>query len=193
MHLSEPRIPPVDPATCDPDTRRLLAESFGQQGPNVLNIFATLANHPKLLKRWSVLGNHLLAKSSLAPRDREIVILRAGWRAHSDYEWAQHVRIGREAGLTDTEIGRIAAGPDVPGWSAADATLLRAVDELYDAQFLSEPTWMALSAALDTHQVMDLVFTAGMYIALAMALNSFGVQVEPQTAATAGALYPPPA
>ena len=30
-----------------------------------------------------------------------------------------------------------------------------------------------------TEQVMDLVFTVGQYTMLAMALNSFGVQLEP--------------
>ena len=30
-----------------------------------LNIFGTLAHHPKLMKRWLVFGNHVLAKSTL--------------------------------------------------------------------------------------------------------------------------------
>nr|MCU0733672.1 hypothetical protein [Hyphomonas sp.] len=33
---------------------------------------------------------------------------------------AQHVRIGKQCGLTDEEIARIKKGPDAPGWSAID-------------------------------------------------------------------------
>ena len=69
-------------------------------GPNgePLNIFGTLAHHPKLLKRWLVFGNHVLAKSTLPARDRELLILRTGWRCRAPYEWAQHVLIGRAVG-----------------------------------------------------------------------------------------------
>ena len=52
-----------------------------------LNIFGTLAHHPKLLKRWLVFGNHVLAESTLPARDRELLILRTGWRCRSPYEW----------------------------------------------------------------------------------------------------------
>ena len=41
-------------------------------GGEPLNIFGTLAHHPKLMKRWLVFGNHVLAKSTLPPRDREL-------------------------------------------------------------------------------------------------------------------------
>jgi len=43
-----PRLPPVDPAACDAETRRLLDRLAGDGG-RPLNIFATLAHHPKLL------------------------------------------------------------------------------------------------------------------------------------------------
>jgi alkylhydroperoxidase family enzyme len=49
-------------------------------------------------KRWTVFAGHILGKSSLPPRDREILILRIGWLCRAEYEWGQHVLIGLEAG-----------------------------------------------------------------------------------------------
>ena len=143
-----------------------------------LNIFATFANHPKLLKRWSVLANHALFKTTLPARERELLILRTGFRCGSDYEWGQHVGIAREAGLTDAEIDRVAAGPGAAGWSRADRALLQAADELHDDQLVTDATWDELSLDWDTEQLMDIVFTVGIYTQIAMALRSFGVQRE---------------
>jgi alkylhydroperoxidase family enzyme len=157
----------------DPEVR----EPFGD-GP-ILNIFRTLANHPKLMKRWLVFGNHVLAKSSLPPRERELVILRTGYRCRAAYEWSQHVEIARGSGLTDEEIDRVARGPDAEGWSDLERALLRATDELHDEQFVSDATWAELSGHYDTQQLMDLVFTVGQYTLVSMALNTLGVQLEP--------------
>lgn len=64
-------------------------EIFGDLRVNgrILNIFKTLANHPKLGKRWLVFANHIMGKSTLSLRDREILILRIGWLCKSGYEW----------------------------------------------------------------------------------------------------------
>jgi 4-carboxymuconolactone decarboxylase len=170
MRLEKPRLDPLAPDELDAETRA----RFGDAPP--LNIFRTLAHHPKLLKRWLVFGNHILAKTSLAPRERELLILRVGWQCRAEYEWGQHVLIGRQSGLSDEEIERITRGPEAEGWSDLDRLLLRATDELLSDSFLSDATWNALAEHYDTRQLIDLVFTVGQYNMVSMALNSLGVQ-----------------
>jgi 4-carboxymuconolactone decarboxylase len=173
---SAPRIEPVDPDSVEGETRALLDTlALG----DAVNIFRTLANHPKLFKRWLVFGNHVLFKSTLPPRDRELVILRTGWRCRSEYEWGQHVIIGRAVGITEDEIERITRGADDPAWDAFEATLLRAADELHDDNVVGEETWTTLSERYSVEQLMDLVFAIGQYTLVSMALNSFGVQLDP--------------
>jgi 4-carboxymuconolactone decarboxylase len=164
-----PRLDPLDPDDLDDETRALVP-------PGSLNIFRTLARHPKLLKRWLVFGNHVLAKSTLPERERELAILRVGWRCQAEYEFGQHTIIGRRAGISDDEIAWLAAPLDDGGWSDDDRTLLAAVDELHDDQCISQPTWDALSARWDEQQLLDLVFTVGQYTMVSMALNTLGVQ-----------------
>ena len=116
--MPEPRLAPLPPETWDDEN--CVRCSAG----STLNIFATLAHHPKLMKRWMVFGNHVLAKSTLPPRDREILILRTGWNCRAPYEWGQHVAIRVGIGITDDDVascrgrsGRGRLGPvrSVPG------------------------------------------------------------------------------
>src|SRR5688572_23967666 len=102
MRLTVPRVEPLPEAEWSQEVRELLGNT---QRP--LNIFTTLARHPKLLKRWQVFGNHVLSKSSLPARERELVILRTGHLCNSPYEFHQHTRIGLSSGLTAEEIERL--------------------------------------------------------------------------------------
>jgi len=150
----------------------------GDDGPG-FNIFRALANHAKLLKRWSVFGGHVLMKSSLSPRERELLILRTGWLCKSPYEFGQHTVIGLASGILPAEIRAITVGPDAPGWSDFDRTLLRAADELVGDKRLSDVTWNALAARYDERQLLDLIFTVGQYTLVSMALNSLRVPLDP--------------
>ena len=173
-----PRIQPVSLADADPETRELLGALSTLRGDDaeVLNVFKTMAQHPKLLKRWLVFANHVLTKSTISGRDRELAILRAGWLCDAPYEWGQHVGIGMREGITEEEVERVAVGPDAPGWSAHDAAVLRAADELHEHSTISDATWATLCETYDTQQCMDLVFAIGQYHLVSFALNAFGVE-----------------
>lgn len=176
MQLTQPRVPPLPQSKWDDETRELL-ESLRRDG-HVYNIFATLARHPQLLKRWLVFGGHVLGKSTLPAREREITILRMGWLCRAEYEWGHHVAIGKQAGLSDDDIKRIAEGPEAAGLDPFEATLLRAVDELHANTFIGDSTWKALGERYNTQQVLDFLFAAGQYKLVSMVLNSLGVQLE---------------
>ena len=174
---TSPRIAPLRPEELGESTREVL-DAAGTLGGQALNIFTTLARHPGLMRRWLPFGGKLLA-GKLSPRDRELLILRTGWRCGSDYEWGQHVLIGRMSGLTDEEIARIREGPDAPGWDPADASLLRAADELHDGDCIGDATWKELASRYDDRQLIELVMLVGHYHMVAFTLNSLGVQREP--------------
>ena len=175
MRLNQPRIEPIH----EDDWSESTAEALKGQKirGNVANIFRTMANHEKLAKRWLVFGNHILSKSTLPPRERELVILRIGWLCQAGYEWGQHVVIGKATGLTDEEIGNIKTFPE-SSWSEHDTLLLQATDELHQDAFITDVTWEGLSKTYSVDQMMDLVFTVGQYNMVSMALNSFGVQLD---------------
>ena len=166
----EPRLTPLPRDEWDEETHALLGDN------DTINIFGTLARHPKLMKRWLVFGNHVLGKSTLPPRDRELLILRTGWNCRAPYEWGQHVAIGRMVGITDDDLQRLIEGPDAPGWTEFEAALVRAADELYADQSLSDPTYDALARVYDAQQLLDTVFTVGQYFLVSSVLNTFRVE-----------------
>lgn len=176
MRPTQPRIEPLPEEQWSDEAKELLSKA--QMHGRTLNIFKTLAHHPRLLKRWMVFGNHVLFRSTLPPRERELVILRIGWLCQAEYEWGQHVIIGKQAGLTEEEIERIKLEPDSAGWSEFDAALIRATDELHEDACIAEATWQVLTTRYNTQQMLDLIFAVGQYNLVSMALNSLGVQLD---------------
>jgi len=179
MRIRQPRILPTTAADWTDDSRPVMAAN-SRSGPP-LNVFATIARHPKLLKRWVVFANHVLNGSTLPARERELVILRTGYLCRSGYEWAQHVAIGRAIGLTDAEVERLTVGSSDTAWAPADRALLRATEQLVGDHFVDDVTWAELATTWNEQQLMDLVFAVGQYTLVSMALNSFGVQLEDTT------------
>jgi 4-carboxymuconolactone decarboxylase len=139
------------------------------------NLLSTLVHHPKLTRAFLRFNGYLLYGSTLPPRIRELVILRVAHRRRCAYEWTHHVRLGKREGLSDTDIEAAQTGESS---DAFDRAVLSAVDELDEMTNLSDQTWAALGDRLDEQQRMDLIFTIGGYTALAMGLNTFGVEVE---------------
>ena len=146
--------------------------------PKGLNLLGLLAHHPDLTRAYHTFNGHVLFATTLTPRQRELLVLRVGVLRQADYEYAQHVILGLESGLSEEEIDRITEGPGADGWSAVDRAMLAAVDELLADAVIGDETWAALATELDTQQLMDLVFTVGAYELLAMAMRTFGVQLD---------------
>ena len=146
--------------------------------PSGFNILGALAHNPRLAKAVFTLQAHLLLTTSLTERQRELVIMRAAALRRSTYEWAQHLLMARDAGLSDIEISWIVWGPDAPTWSADESGLLRAVDELVIGGAITDSTWAQLATHLDGQQILDVIFTAGSYTMLASMLSSLRIDLD---------------
>jgi 4-carboxymuconolactone decarboxylase len=175
MTSRKQRVPFRDFSTLSAEDREM-AERNKVNG-TVINIFRVLMQHPKLARSFGRWGNYILAHQTLPPREREILILRIGWLNKAPYEWEQHVRIGKGAGLSDDEIDRIGKGPK-QGWDRHDAALIQAADDLFENSVVSDETWKTLSERYNLEQMMDAVFTVGQYNMVSWALNSLGVPLD---------------
>jgi AhpD family alkylhydroperoxidase len=156
---------------------RLLGVATGGPPPHV---FTTLARHRRIFRPWLRFAGRLMPGGTLPRAESELVILRVARVTGSEYEWVQHVKLGRSAGLTDAEIERVRLGAEAPGWTARQALLLRAVDALHDHDRIDDALWAELAREYSETELIELCLLAGHYIMLAMTLNSLGVQVEPQ-------------
>ncbi|HEY8384793.1 MAG TPA: carboxymuconolactone decarboxylase family protein [Porticoccaceae bacterium] len=137
-----------------------------------------LLPHPALAKAFLTFNNHVATGSTLSKRIRELLILRIGWLRCSEYEFMQHVVLGRRAGLSDEEIDRITRGPDAQGWDPVDAALLRATDELCRDAFIQDDTWAVLAEHFTEQQLLDLITAVGCYEVAAMIFKTLKLPME---------------
>jgi alkylhydroperoxidase family enzyme len=173
------RIPPTSPDERDARTEELLAGMLQRPDGTEMNIFSTLAHHPKLLKRWAAFGGTLLFGGRLPARDRELLILRTAWLCDAEYEWGQHVSLALSAGVTEAEIEQIHTQGASGEWSETDRALLTGVDELHKAAHITDETWARLDSAYDYQQLIEICMLIGQYHMVAFTLNSLGVEPEP--------------
>jgi 4-carboxymuconolactone decarboxylase len=174
VRLRRPRLEPLGDADLSPRQGEALA-SLGRRGS--LNIYRTAAAAPEALEALLGVGRYLVsAASALGPR--EIAILRSAWRCRCGYVWTQHAILARQAGLTEAEIAAVKRGAGAPAWTTAERSLIQACDELVADQFVGEATWETLAGSFDARRRMDLVFTVGHYVHVAMIVNTFGVQLD---------------
>jgi 4-carboxymuconolactone decarboxylase len=170
----EPRIAPLQPHEWTAEVRaRLDPRGTGRSA----NVFATFARNPPVDALRNAVPGHIRGGSTLSPRHRELLLMRIGVLCRSEYEWAAHMRAGKATGMTDADVERIVRGPDEPG-DALETALLRATDELYRDDRISDETWSELAARLDTRQLLDVLIAVGGYRAASMAINSAGVQLD---------------
>jgi 4-carboxymuconolactone decarboxylase len=171
-----PRIPPVE--RFDDAQRDALDKTLAGPDGLPLNIFKTLAQEPKLLRRVNSLGGYFVVHGSIPVREREIVILRTASRTRSAYELAHHRRLAVDAGLRAEEI-EAAIDPRSPhAWAPADRALLRLTDELIEDDTVSDETWNALPQAWGHVSRLELLVLVGYYRMLAGVLNAVGVEVD---------------
>ena len=142
------------------------------------NLHATMANHPALLKAWMVYRNHMVHGVRVDRRDLEVVILRTAHKANAEYEWTHHAHIALEYGLTPQQIHQIAQERQTGDWSARDQLLLAAADECADQRQISAKTRDGLMEHFDGQQLLDIVFTIGMYTTLALMLKTLDVPID---------------
>ena len=107
--LTRPRIPPL-PADRRTEVHRQLAEKF--PGAVALDAgFNTLLHVPPLVEAVMPYTIYLSDQSTLPARHRELLALRTAWLSNSQVVWSSHAPRARAAGLTSSEIRRIAEGP----------------------------------------------------------------------------------
>jgi alkylhydroperoxidase family enzyme len=182
------RVEPLPPKAWPAEMREALAAIApppgtwepveGRRLPKALNNLGTFGHHPDLARAYFTLNGHLLHGSTLTARQRMLLVLRLATVRQSAYMWSVQTHLGLDAGISEAEIARVAWGPDAPHWSPPEALLLRTVDELVAEGRLSEETWTALSAELDTRQILDAIFTIGSYETFAFLFRSFALDLD---------------
>ena len=160
--------PPVTDADW-PEQIADLREGFA----GALNVYRTMAHHPDLLSAWAPLRQHVVKESALGPELTEVVILRAGLRMGSAYEWAHHVSRALALGFSEHRINAIRGNPE-----GIDGLIVNAVDALFDQRMLGQEQEAALAEAIGRTAVIDLIAMVGFYSVLGYLLNTYDTPID---------------
>ncbi len=174
--LKVPRVAPVPEGEWT-DVQKQLVAKYAPNG-RADNALKTLLNLPELVDAVMPYTNYLLNESSLSPRHRAMLVLRAAWLLGSQPLWATQAKAARDAGISSAELRRIAQGPDASGWEPFEATLLRLADQLFRNSSVTDSTWESLSLRYDMNNLMDAVETVNHFIVLSIMYNTLGVQPD---------------
>jgi 4-carboxymuconolactone decarboxylase len=171
------RIAPLDPPY-SPETQKLF-DLVMPEGSEPLSLFRVMARSERLLPRFMRSG--VLDAGPVPSRDREVVIHRTTARCGAEYEWGVHVNaFGRPLGLGDEVLAATVDGDSSdPAFDSRQSVLVELCDELHDTSTLSDATWDRLRDHFDELQILELIYTAGMYHAVSFLTNSLQLENEP--------------
>ena len=163
------RIKYLDPADIeDLADRELLAR-------RPINLTRLLIRNPGLVRGMQGLSGYVRGNSQLDPRIREIGVLTVAWVARNQYEWSHHIRIARDAGVTDKEIGAIMGRSEPEGLLAA---VIQGAREMYLEGGMSAATFSKLQSEVAESPLIDLIFSISFYCGIGRLLRTLEIDVE---------------
>jgi len=166
------RIPYLTAADLASEDRELLSRD--------LNLYYALANSPAGARAFAAPALYVRHDSPLDPRLRELAILQVGYLTGVRYEYAHHVEIGLQAGLSPDDIRAVAL--DTAGLPShlepLELAVLAAARELVAGPELSDLCFANLSAELDTRCVLDLIIVISVYCGVVRLLGALQIDLE---------------
>lgn len=165
------RISYPDPASLEPE----IADRLERMGS--LNVNRMMAHAPTLMVAYSKLGAALLRKGALEPTLRELVILRIGVLCDSDYEWYQHVSVGRAVGLPDGKINAMKSG-DFSLLTDREKIAVAYAEEIKAQGRVGDATFDRARAEFSPGELVELNLVTGFYIMTAGHLLTLEIEKE---------------
>src|ERR1700728_5011474 len=153
-----------------PRAVQLATGAGGLAGPFNAMLYAPAVGHA-----LQELGVAIRFRTKLTPRIREMAILVVAQAWDSGYEQALHEPIGRDAGLTESELDALRADTDPKFTDEQESAAYSTVRALTVARDLDDQEYAAAIAALGEEGLVELSALVGYYATLALQLRIFRV------------------
>jgi len=161
-------------ADFEPAMQKRLEELWGTPP----NLYHCLANHPRLVAAWSDFSN-ALRNGTRTPRAlRELVILRGAQLMRSEYEWAQHLKMARKAGVSEVQIQSLSSWKTSNLFDGREKAALALAEAVTQGR-VSDEVYAEAMRHFDQHDYVELSITAAFYAMVGRMLDAMGVQLEP--------------
>ena len=156
--------------------------SAGRRG-RLINIYRMLLNSPALAESWFNHSNAVRWKTTLDGRLREIVIIRMGHLAKSQYVLRQHVpSLALADGMTLEECDALADWRATSLFSARERAALAYTDTMTRDIEVPDPVFAEVKRHFEDRQIVELTVLIGTYNMNARVLQALRLDLEPPPA-----------
>ena len=182
MSYSRQRIPNITPVEW---TDKLLDIFEFMEGPEArvkgpkYNAVKALVHAPEVSLASMRFHKALAQSQGLAPRLKELVILRVLWLNRAEYQWSQHLLISSRYGFDSKDYTAIKTGMVSPEWSELEALAVEAVDQLEKAGNIDDALWVRLSRHLDHGKILELLYLVGGFKMIAWIFSAIRLDLDP--------------
>lgn len=174
------RLPFVPEEPDDPRVRDVFERLRRRwQGAPVLHLYRLIGWAPGLLGPWMDFAHALRFKTTSPARLRELMIVRSGQLAQSEYEWKHHWAAAVEEGVPEAKLQALKDWRACELFDERERAVLALAEDTACGIGASGETMDALKSQFPTEQVAELVMIAGFYAGVARIANSLGVPLEP--------------
>jgi 4-carboxymuconolactone decarboxylase len=175
------RIPPMSTDDLRPEWREILGRLPGRglQGEGFPhNLLGVLMQNQETLGPFLDYWVTSKSKMGLTVREQELVILRMAVLYRSEYVWKHHVKVGREFGISDTELDAIRQGAYTIFAAERERALLELTDVFMNERSLPPKLWSSTKQVLSSRDYVDLISLVSQYVLFGLANVCVQVQVE---------------
>jgi alkylhydroperoxidase family enzyme len=174
------RVKEADYARLSP-AQREQTNRMGRRGlPTTSKLQKCMINYVDFMKALAPFGKRAIDDTCLPPRVWQLACMRTVWLCDSEYLWSQHRKAILQLGVTDEDLHGVAEGADSDRLQGFDKTIVRAVDDLYYGNRLSDDVWTAFDQ-YGREGMTDLILVYGLYILQSVLARSFGTTLEANT------------
>lgn len=144
----------------------------------------SLALAPDLFKlAFDMLLKLLSPGRSLDPVLRELAILRTAITGDCRFEYSQHLKTGREAGVPEEKLQAIKGWMTSDIYNPAERAAMAAADELVSRNLVEDQTFAALKKHLSDEQIVELFFAIATYRMHGMMVRALHLEYDDDTTA----------
>jgi 4-carboxymuconolactone decarboxylase len=164
----------VPNAEFPPDLRQRLEQLWGDPP----NLYRALGNHAPLAAAWTEFARAIRFESRTPRELRELIILRGAQLMRSEYEWAQHLKMARKAGVREAQIAALERWRESPEFDAREKAALLLAEAVTRAD-VSDAVYAEVRTQFDTATFVELSLTAAFYAMVARMLDAMRIELEP--------------
>lgn len=155
------RITPIEPGT-RPELAQLEKNIMGARG-RISLLYKVLLNSPPVCDGWEQMMTAIRNKTSIAPRLRELIILRIAVLNKASYEFDAHVPHAEKAGVSAEQITAVRETPPGAAIPAAELLALELTDVMTRDIQVPDALFDKVRARYDDRARVELAATIASY------------------------------